>query len=107
MIATASTSRHQDAAVALHNEITTIIREEAGIDEAHASKLAEDITRGLRKRFTGQYLGDYYLAGGMTLRERAIRDKAIRAEFTGTNRAEVCRKHGISKAQLYRIVGRR
>lgn len=104
---TATTSKHEDAAVALHYEITTIIREEAGVDEAHASKLAEDITRGLRKRFTGQYLGEYYLAGGMTLRERAARDKAIRAEFTGANRAEICRKHNISKTRLYAIVGRR
>ena len=105
MIATA-TQKHEDAAVALHYEITAIIREEVGVDEASASRLAEDITRGLRKRFTGQYLGEYYLAGGMTLRERSIRDKAIRTEFNGTNRAEVCAKYGISKARLYQIVGR-
>ena len=106
MIVTENTQRHEDAAVALHYEITSIIREEAGIDEAQASRLAEDITRGLRKRFTGQYLGEYYLSGGKTLRERAERDRAIRSEFNGSNRAAICTKYSISKARLYQIVGR-
>ncbi|TQE91142.1 MAG: DNA-binding protein, partial [Spiribacter salinus] len=38
-------------------------------------------------------------------KDRAARDAAIRAEFTGRNHDEVCRRHGISRRTLYRIIG--
>jgi Mor family transcriptional regulator len=37
--------------------------------------------------------------------DRAERDAAIRRDFNGRNRDELCREHGISKSRLYQIVG--
>lgn len=37
---------------------------------------------------------------------REQRDRAVRAEFDGTNRDAVMRKHGISQATFYRILQR-
>ena len=33
------------------------------------------------------------------------RDECIREEFDGTNHREICKRYGISRATLYRIVG--
>ena len=38
--------------------------------------------------------------------DREGRDAAIRAEFNGRNRDDVCRKFGISKSQFYKILSR-
>lgn len=91
--------RHsEDAAVALHYDIASVICEEFGMEEALASCLAEAITRGLRARIGGQEV--YVPAPG-----KRERDEAIRREFNGRNLTEVCAKHGISRSRLYEIVG--
>lgn len=50
------------------------------------------------------------LRGGMEhyipAEDREARDAAIRAEFNGRNRTEICQKYGIGKSQLYAIVRR-
>jgi len=95
--------KRDDGAIALQHEFTAIVREEIGMNEGFASQIAEALVRGLRRRFRGQNLGDYYLAE-QSAADREERDAAIRAEFNGQNRAEVCQKYGISKSRLYQIV---
>ncbi len=98
-------TKRDDAAVALQYEFTAIVREEIGMNEGFASQIAAALVRGMRRRFRGQRLGDYYLAE-QTASEREERDSAIRAEFNGQNRDEICQKFGISKTHLYRIVAK-
>lgn len=94
------TAKNEDAAVALLYEMTAIVREEIGMNELFAAQIAEAITRGLRRRMGGDY---HYIPAP----DKAARDAAVRADFNGQNRDEVCRRHGISKTQFYRIIGRR
>lgn len=93
------TARDEDAAVALLYEMTAIVREEIGMNELFAAQIAEAITRGLRKKLGG---AEIYIPAP----DRRARDAAIRCEFNGTNRDEICRKYHISKSRLYQIVGR-
>jgi Mor family transcriptional regulator len=91
--------RHtEDAAVALHYEIASVIGDTFSMEEALASFLADAITRGLRARLGGQ---DIYVPAP----DKRERDEAIRREFNGRNLADVMRRHGISKSRLYQIVG--
>ena len=92
-------SCNDDAAVSLLYEMTTIVREEIGFNELFAAQIAEALVRGLRRRLGADYL---YIPAP----DKTERDAAIRARFNGTNREEVCRAFGISKSQLYRIVGK-
>ncbi|MFA6310611.1 MAG: Mor transcription activator family protein [Sterolibacterium sp.] len=103
---TTDRTKRDDAAVALQYEFTAIVREEIGMNEGFASQIAAALVRGLRRRFRGQRLGDYYLSE-QTGAEREERDAAIRAEFNGQNRDEVCQKYNLKKTQLYEIVGKR
>jgi len=100
---TTDRTKRDDAAVALQYEFTAIVREEIGMNEGFASQIAAAIVRGMRRRFRGHCLGDYYLAE-QSAADREERDAAIRAEFNGQNRDEVCQKYGISKSRLYQIV---
>jgi Mor family transcriptional regulator len=88
----------EDAAVTLHGEITVILQEEIGFNEHFATQFAERILQGIRRRLGGQ---DLYIPAP----DRTARDAAIRREFNGRNRDEVCRKYGISRTRLYEIVG--
>lgn len=38
--------------------------------------------------------------------DRATRDDAIRREFNGHNREELCRRHKVARSTFYRIVSR-
>lgn len=89
--------------LALRNDLAAILEKECGYDKPSAWRIAEVSLRGLRILFPGQSLGDYYLAV-TTAEERKQRDVAIRAEFNGRNRIEVCHKYKISKTRLYEIV---
>lgn len=92
-----------DNTIALHAELTDIIREAEAMPEVRASRLAEAVIQGLKKRMAGESI---YIASGLTMRERCARDKAIRAEYNGRNRVDVCQKYGVSKAHLFRIIAR-
>jgi Mor family transcriptional regulator len=89
----------EDAAIALQYEITKIVREEIGMNEHFASQIAEALMRGLRRTLGGQ---EIYIPS-QDLRRR---DQAIRDEFNGRNRDELCRRYGIGRTRLYEIVSR-
>ncbi len=96
----------EDQAIQLQREMVEIVREEIGMNEAFANTLAAAIVRGMRKRYGGRTLGSkgaiYVHALG-----KAERNAAICAEFNGTNAADVCKKHQISRSRLYQIVGQK
>ncbi|WP_418145462.1 Mor transcription activator family protein [Variovorax paradoxus] len=94
-----SSSQADDAAVQLEHDITNIVREETGMHEGIATMFSQALVRGLRRRLGGQEL---YIP----VPDRSERDAAIRREFNGLNHREVGLKYSLSRAQLYRIVGR-
>lgn len=91
-----------DHQVALANEITAILRERIGYHEQFAAPIAEAIVSGLASRRGGDML--YVPTGNRKPRQLTERNAAIRAEFNGRNRKQLCEKWGISKARLYQIV---
>lgn len=90
----------EDAAVQLEQDIIGIVREEIGMHEQMATVFAQALVRGLRRRLGGQEL---YIPSP----NRAERDAAIRREFNGTNIDALMKRHGIGRARVYQIVGRR
>ena len=93
-------TRAEEAAVQLEHEMTQIVVEETGLREPLAGQLARAIVRGMRQRMGGE---DTYIPAP----DKSERNAAIRAEFRGTNLAEVCRKYGVGKSTVYDIVGQR
>lgn len=73
------------------------------VELGHAEHSARDMARAL-------FGGLQRLRGGMEhyipAEDREGRDAAIRVEFNGRNRDDVCRKFGISKSQFYKILSR-
>lgn len=58
-------------------------------------------------RWIGRQAGGAALYCPKTLRADILaRDAAIRLEFDGRNRAELCRRYGISRSTFYRVLGR-
>ena len=86
------------------SEVLTTLREEiiaaatrAGLDP----RASEDVARNVEERLRTTCGGDeHYIPAPdrESLRERVLTD------FTGQNHAEVCRRHGISRATLYRYL---
>lgn len=93
-------AKRMDEEVDLKYKITQILREGTGMNELFASMFAEVIVDGLTLRHGAHRV--YIPAPG-----KVSRDESIRREFNGRNRREVCEKSGISRAQLYRIVGKK
>jgi hypothetical protein len=87
----------QDAAVNFRNTLIRIIRSSLGLPETVALPMADALAKGMCSELGGLYI---------TKREiRGSRDEAVRRDFTGRNHRDVCRKHEISRATLYRIIG--
>ena len=99
MTHTTSPAREESSALFLQSEMQAIIKTEIGMHDDFAAMIAAAVVAGLRKRAGGQSI---YIP---TPTDFKTRDAQIRAEFNGTNRAEVCRKHSISRSRLYQIVG--
>ncbi len=88
----------RDAAADFHNELVRLIRETLGLPEKIAVPMADVLAAGLQRRM-----------GGLMVPKREIRgarDAAVLRDFNGRNHAEVMRAHGISRATLYRIIGK-
>lgn len=93
-------SADDDKAAAVRTDITRAIREATGLHERFAVEISDGILHRLQQRWGGDRI---YIPS----KDRAARDAAIRAAFDGRNHDEVCRRHGISRATLYRILGQR
>ena len=79
--------------------LTQALRATGGMDEAAADELVRRIVRwGADNGFARS---EYYWPAA-TPEDRRSRDAAIRAEFNGRNLREVCRRHGVSPATVYR-----
>lgn len=87
-----------DAAVELRYLLVQALGKAFSLPENAALPLADRIADHL-----------FSLAGGSELYipkvDRKRRDAAIRDQFNGENRDEICQDYGISRRQLYRIVG--
>ena len=90
-------SRINDASRVVRWAIETGVRN-YGIDDC--DELLDSIMSALHENIGG---GDLYLPKF----DKAARDSAIRAEFDGRNKDELCQRYQISKATLMRIVGNR
>lgn len=66
--------------------------------------MAEVVLDRVSKRFPAQRVYVPADPGGLT---RIEKEAAVRAEFDGTNMAEVCRRHQISRSTFYRVIGQR
>jgi Mor family transcriptional regulator len=93
-------AQREDHAALLISEFTEDLRTGCGLAEAEAARVAAELVRRLRLRHGARQI---YVPAA----DKTERDAAIRREFKGTNAAEVCREHNISRRRLYQIVGQR
>lgn len=98
MTQTSSPAREESSAIFLQQEMQDILKVETGLHDEFAAIIATALVRGWRKRAGRQTI---YIPGEP---KNTDRDNDIRREFNGTNREEVCRKHGISRSRLYQII---
>lgn len=96
-----------DAALQLEHEMVEIVRGELSMHEREAFEIAKAIVRGLRKRYGGLRIGGRGAAIYIPAPSKEERNEAIRRDFNGTNLQQVMAKHGIKRAQLYRILQNR
>ncbi|WP_295406630.1 Mor transcription activator family protein [uncultured Thiocystis sp.] len=90
-----------DTLVALHTQITRIVREATGLHEQLALPVAEAICAELQHAFGGAEI--YIPAPSRTERNQAILDDW----HGGRPIPAICRKHGIARATVYRLLGAR
>lgn len=94
-----NTAVARDLEVAFRSDLVRVIRESLGLPETVAVPMADEIARGLQRMMGGLYVPAREL--------RETRDAAVRREFNGRNHADIMRRHDISRATLYRIIGMR
>ena len=94
----------EDAALQLEHEMVEIVRAELNMHEREAFEIAKAIVRGLRKRYGGLRIGGRGAAIYVPAPSKEERNEAIRRDFNGANLLDVMAKHGIKRAQLYRIL---
>lgn len=83
----------------LRKRLTRTIRQFTCFDERLATQLATEIVDLFFEQYQGERI---YIS-----QPRNRRDAEILAAFDGTNRADVCRRYGISERTLYRILNKR
>lgn len=96
MIRSFFNSDTETASELFHILASTLVKR-MNMDEESASKLADEITAGIRHDVGG---GTLYIPGP----NRAMRNEMIRDEFRGNNRADLATKHELSVRQIERIV---
>lgn len=94
-----------DSVLQLEYDLVEIARCELGMAEVQALQIAKAMVGGLRKRYGGMRIGGRGAAIYIPAPSKAERNAAICHEFNGANHQEVMQRHGIRRAQLYRIVG--
>ena len=98
---TANPAQEESAALFLQREVHDIVKNDPALIGGIVALIAESVVRGMRDRCGTQRI---YIPAPP---RNENRDDQIRREFNGTNRIEVCHKHGISRTRLYEIVGKR
>lgn len=88
-----------DVLLSLRSKLARISGEQAGLQEAQAEALAEQVVGWMRNRFGGHKV---YISKRTT----ETRDRQVLALFNGRNRDEVCRTLGISTRTFYRAIKR-
>lgn len=89
-----------DRSITLLYIITGALQHEMGMPEREAFQMAQ----GMLRWMAPQVGGDVLYCPKTLHTDRLARDEAIRREFNGRNREEVCARHGISKSRLYQII---
>jgi Mor family transcriptional regulator len=84
----------------LHVGLLVDVLCEIGMNAEDASTRSSTIYRAMCKRLGGQLIW-------IPIPDRNERDDQIRKDFNGRNALELCVKHGIGLANLYRIAGSR
>lgn len=95
-------TRDADRSMNLLYLLTGALQHEMQIPERDAFRLARGLSRWMGK-VAG---GDVLYCPKTSDADRADRDEAIRREFNGRNRQEVCDRYGISKTRLYEILAK-
>lgn len=88
----------RDTEAWLKQRAIRVARDCTGLAESTASQIIDQVFAGLYEEFRGERL---YLCQSLE-----ARDADVRADFDGCNHDRVCRKHGISRRTLYRILKR-
>lgn len=91
-------SRKEDFASALRADIVSVLVRETGAQEQYVFNVAAQIVAAVSHRYSGQSV---YFSEVRYNPEQVLRD------FNGRNHSEVCRRHRISRATLYRVLNRR
>lgn len=86
--------------VSIRATLARILRERIGLNERYSEQIAEDILRGLQEHYGGD---EMYIPKRLP---RAVRDRAVREAFTGSNREEICKAFAISRRTFYNILSR-
>ncbi|MCM2311331.1 MAG: hypothetical protein NDI84_08010 [Steroidobacteraceae bacterium] len=89
-----------DRSVTLLYLLTGALQHEMQMAERDAFRIAQGMVRWMAP----QVGGDVLYCPKTLEQDRAVRDAAIRREFNGRNREEICAKHRISKSRLYQIL---
>lgn len=92
----APTAADEDNALLLQGELADGLRAEIGLRAEFANDWAARLTAYLRRRLGAQSI---YIP----VPSRVERDAAIFAEFNGSNMADVCLRHDVSRTRVYEI----
>lgn len=87
----------QDTQSRMKNGITRVVRQHTGFSERIAVEIAAEILQRLVDDWRGERV--------YVCHSREERNAAVKRDFNGRNKDEVCKKHGISERTLYRILG--
>lgn len=91
-------SKGNDATLSISWKVRAVIEQSGFVRPEYACDLANLIIEGITAEFGG---GDLYIPKA----DRLSRNDKIRNEFNGSNTKDICRKHHVSKATVYRITG--
>ncbi|MGE0329700.1 MAG: Mor transcription activator family protein [Ramlibacter sp.] len=95
--ADAPTAKAEEDAMLLQAELSAGLTQQIGMHAHLANQWAAMLTQYLRQRLGSQRI---YIPAP----SKAERDAAIYREHDGTNTAALCRRYGITRSRLYKIV---
>lgn len=89
-----------DKAVTLSYIMTSALRDELGMSESDAARIAEDLLRNMSRQVGGS---EIYFPKLTELERRKRHERVLRA-FNGSNADDVIRAEGISRSTFYKII---